>query len=108
MTDENNELILEIIDIFISQVEEIWNEMQDTYNRKDIDSLGKLAHKAKSSVAIMGMTALSNQLKDLELFCKGNTNEDIYQKIIDQFKSECLQAIDELQIFKKTHLMQKN
>ncbi len=105
MTDKNNELIMEIIEIFVTQVEEIWNEMQDYYNKGDYNSLGMIAHKAKTSVSIMGMNSLSKKLKDLELFCRDNKNQELYQDIINEFKTDCLQAIEELKDYKQNHLM---
>jgi HPt (histidine-containing phosphotransfer) domain-containing protein len=107
MTDENNELILEIIEIFVLQVEEIWKEMQLLYDKGDFTSLGMLAHKAKSSVAIMGMKEMEGKLKKLELFCQEKINSELYQDIILEFKNESLQAIDELLLFKENRLKQK-
>lgn len=101
MTDGNNELFLEIIDIFVVQVEEIWTEMQVLYDNGEFDLLGKLAHKAKSSVAIMGMEALAADLKMLEHYCDEKTNVDKYQDIILRFKSECEEVIKELVELKK-------
>lgn len=108
MTDGNNELILEIIDIFVIQVEEFWNQMESLYNSKDYDALGKLAHKAKSSVAIMGMNTVSNKLKNLELYCHEEKNIEQYEEIISSFKSECLVVIQELLEYKKNQFAQKN
>jgi HPt (histidine-containing phosphotransfer) domain-containing protein len=108
MTDGNNDLILEIIDIFVVQVEEFWVEMQDLNDKKDYDSLGKLAHKAKTSVAIMGMDTMSKKLKELEIWCQEEKNPEFYQEIISNFKSECLIVIKELIEYKKIHSTQKN
>jgi len=103
MTDKNNALILEMIDIFIPQVEEMWKEMQSLYDRKDYEGLGNLAHKAKSSVAIMGMEEMSRMLKDLEISCREKKNTLLYQGIIDSFRSEGINAIRELEEYKKNH-----
>ena len=103
----NHELILEIIDIFVIQAEEFWNEMQDLYNNKDYDALGKLAHKAKSSVAIMGMDALAIELKNLELLCNEGKQIELYQDIISNFKAECLIVIEELLEYKNNQFAKK-
>ena len=66
MSGDNQELIHEMIEIFTSQVEEFMVEMQDLLDDDDYEALGKLAHKAKSSVAIMGMNNLAKKLKELE------------------------------------------
>jgi len=92
-----------MIDIFVIQVEEMWNEMQYLNHKKDYESLGNLAHKAKSSVAIMGMNNLSEILKKLEISCRNHTDIEIYQDIINNFKAVCLMAIEELQNYKLNH-----
>jgi len=101
MTDGNNELFLEIIDIFVVQVEEIGREMTVLYEKGEYDLLGKLAHKAKSSVAIMGMETLAADLKMLEHYCDEKSNVDKYQDIIFRFKIECEEIIKELVELKK-------
>jgi HPt (histidine-containing phosphotransfer) domain-containing protein len=108
MTDGDYELILEIIDIFVVQVETFWNEMQDLYDKKNYDALGKLAHKAKSSVAILGMNPVSKKLKKLEILCQEEKNPEQYQEIISNFRAECKQVIRELMEYKKNQLAQKN
>ncbi len=108
MSDGNEELILEMIDIFIDQVKEMWVEMQDSLEKNEIDTLGKLAHKAKSSLAILGMHSTAQILKDLELYCNENIKHELYQDIINNFKSDCLLAIDELLAYKKDHSAENN
>lgn len=48
-------IIGEIVIMFREQCIEIHNEMKSLLSVKNYTSLGLLAHKAKSSVAIMGM-----------------------------------------------------
>lgn len=107
MAEGNNDLIIEMIDIFAAQAVEMWNEMQVLYDKDEYDLLGKLAHKAKSSVAIMGMESLADKLKELELYCMTGEKKEEYQELINFFKSDCQFAIDELQEYKKNLIMQK-
>ena len=100
MSGDNQELISEMIDIFNSQVIEFSADMQNLLNKKDYDSLGKLAHKAKSSVAIMGMNDLSTSLKELEINTKNVARVESYQGYINFFKTECTQACIELLDYK--------
>lgn len=96
MSGDSQELILEMIDIFIEQVCEFTREMQKHLDTRDYDSLGKLAHKAKSSVSIMGMTELSGKLKELEIFTRNKENTGQYQAYVNFFAHECKEAIKEL------------
>jgi HPt (histidine-containing phosphotransfer) domain-containing protein len=97
MADKNNELILEMIEIFTAQVNDFGIEMQKLLDKEDYDSLGKLAHKAKSTVSIMGMGSLSVVLKNLEIDCSRKANKESYQAIVNKFRSECTMAVSELE-----------
>lgn len=107
MSDGNNDLVFEIIDIFVVQAEELWVEMQSHYDAKNYEELGKVAHKAKSSVAILGMNNLAGKMKDLELSCRDAKNVESYQKIINSFRSDCLTAIEELKEYKTNNTKSK-
>ena len=100
MSEDSPELITELIDIFLSQVIEFSDDMQSFLNKKDYDALGKLAHKAKSSVSIMGMNILSAKLKELELNTKSLTDVENYQEYVNFFKTECTEARRELLAYK--------
>ena len=101
-TEGNTKLISEIIDIFVIQVNEIWIDMLRLYEDKNYIALGKLAHKAKTSVAILGMESQAQKLKELEIMCQNGKEHDLYPKYIAEFKSECSRKIEELLEYKNT------
>lgn len=101
MTDNNKEVIIEMIDIFIDQVGSFRKEMYDLYEDKDIKALGQLAHKAKSSVSIMGMHPLAQKLKELELKTSEGSFSDDLLPYIQNFDSETREAVTELLDYKK-------
>lgn len=105
MSNDSPELIIEMIDIFLLQIDEFYPEFISLLEEKDYDSLGKLAHKAKSSVAIMGMTVLAEKLKEFELLTKENKDTSTYSDYISLFKTECDQAVQELSKYKKEHTL---
>jgi HPt (histidine-containing phosphotransfer) domain-containing protein len=96
MTDGNPELMKELIDIFTSQAKEYKQEMQDLFRKSDWQELSRLAHRAKSSVAIMGMTELSEMLKDFEILARDQKNVDKFPEYINKFTSEINEACKEL------------
>ena len=89
----DSEIIREIVIIFKEQVIEIYNEMKSHLSEKNYQSLGLLAHKAKSSVAIMGMNDLAQMLKTFELQAKEGKESDLYESYIKRFKTETEAAI---------------
>ena len=101
MSEGNKGVMKEMINIFISQVLEFAEEMKDLNNRKEYFKLGNLAHKAKSSISIMGMENLAKELKEFELRAKEEKGIDKYEEFINHFKQLCVQAIDELKEINK-------
>jgi len=91
------EITREIIVMFKSQSIEIYNEMNSHLSSKNYFMLGQLAHKAKSSVAIMGMNDLALMLKNFELKAKDGTDPELYESYISRFKAETDGAVIELE-----------
>ncbi len=96
MSGGDTEIIKEMIEIFNEQAQEYMVEMPRLLTEKNYHLLGKLAHKAKSSISIMGMSDVAADLKTLELLTKNNEETDRYQKIVDNFVSQSKIAIVEL------------
>ncbi len=90
------EIIREILIIFKDQSLEIYNEMNTYLSEKNYTSLGLLSHKAKSSVAIMGMNDLALMLKTFELQAREGKEPELYESYIKRFKFETEAAIKEL------------
>ncbi len=109
MSGGNQGLIIEMIDIFRSQVVEFTEGMEQHLKNKEYEKLGKLAHKAKSSISIMGLAELAIQLKSLELMACAGTDIEKYPVIIERFKVETLEAVTELnEVTKNLELYFKN
>jgi len=71
ITDGNNELVKELVNIFIEQVPEFNEGFEEGIEKGDWSLIAAVAHKAKSSVMSMGMDELGNKdLKNLELLAK--------------------------------------
>ena len=97
MSDGNNELIVEMAEIYKSQIPEFINNLQEAYKNNDWQQLAAIAHKAKSSVAIIGLNNLANELKTLETDAKEGVNTDNYLKIINNFIETAQASIVELE-----------
>ena len=91
------EMIREIVIMFKDQSIEIFNEMKNLLADKNYVSLGLLAHKAKSSVAIMGMSDLALMLKTFEYQAKEGVESDLYESYMQRFKQETDEAVAELE-----------
>ena len=101
------EITREIVDIFREQIIEMHSEMEVHLSSKNYTMLGLLAHKAKSSVGIMGMNDLAIMLKTLELQAKEGKESELYESYVLRFKTETEAAVIELDDFIKNHLTKK-
>lgn len=96
IAEGNNELIKELITIFKSQVDEYITEFNQHLEDKNWQSLGALAHKAKSSAAVMGLKTLADDLKRLEIMAKEGNETHLYPEIVKDYESITKNAIIEL------------
>lgn len=101
MSGGNKELILEMISIFAAQVKEFGDEMDSLFRSEQYEALGKLAHKAKSSVSIMGLNDLAARLKELENSAEERKNIHTYEETIESFKKVTEEAVKELEVVKQ-------
>lgn len=101
------EIINEIVLIFKDQSVEIYNEMKDLFSIGNYNNLGLLAHKAKSSVAIMGMNDLATMLKTFEQQAKEGKESHLYESYINRFRDETTEAVKELEHIISTRLTGK-
>ncbi|MBN1951745.1 MAG: Hpt domain-containing protein [Bacteroidales bacterium] len=97
MSAGNKELVLEMIGIFKNQVIEFSEGLDDLYAKKDFENLGRLAHKAKSSISIMGLNELATELKSFETLARSGEQTEKYPEFITFFKEETQEALSELE-----------
>jgi HPt (histidine-containing phosphotransfer) domain-containing protein len=90
------EIIREIVSMFKEQAAEIYNEMRSYLASKNYNSLGLLAHKAKSSVSIMGMDDLALMLKTFERQAKEEKESYLYESYVERFKADTEEAFKEI------------
>jgi HPt (histidine-containing phosphotransfer) domain-containing protein len=96
ISEGSDDLACDLIEMFIKQVP-IFNEQLDgLYRSGDYILLGKLAHKIKSSVAMMGINELTIDMKTLESKAKEEKDIELYPVLISKFKTISNEAIIEL------------
>lgn len=104
IADGDQEIIKELITIFLEQVPEFTDGLADHYSGKNWKGIAALAHKAKSSVISMGMNNLgNNDLKNLELVAKNLRIQELQtlESITDRETEELNQLIKGLESYPK-------
>jgi HPt (histidine-containing phosphotransfer) domain-containing protein len=96
MSGGDSKFIKEMIDLFREQIDEYKSIMPELLQNKDYDGLSKVAHKAKSSVAVMGMSEVADLLKELEILSHDEKEIERYEPMIERFLEQSELAISEL------------
>ena len=81
-------MVDDLIKVFLEQVEEFVTSSGLLLEEKNYPALGRLAHKAKSSVALLGMSNLCNLLNDLEEHIRNENNIELYPLMIEEFTQQ--------------------
>jgi HPt (histidine-containing phosphotransfer) domain-containing protein len=97
MTGGNKEIIRQMIDLFSLQVPDFISNMNKYYDSQQYIALGKEAHKAKSSLQIMGMNELEIEMKNFQKKTIESADIESYPTYIRLFETQCMAAIKELQ-----------
>jgi HPt (histidine-containing phosphotransfer) domain-containing protein len=97
ITEGNNAIVREMIEMFILQVPDFIKNLNLLYQSGQYTALGKEAHKAKSSLQIMGMTDLEKEMKQFQLKTIEGVDVESYPMHIRNFEIQCEAAIRELQ-----------
>lgn len=97
----NVEFKKKIFYMFKKQVEDIEKKMITALESNNTKELAELAHKAKSSVSILGMTIIAGEMIKLEQDINNQVEVDSYEKRVYDFLDSCKKAIEEINIIEK-------
>jgi HPt (histidine-containing phosphotransfer) domain-containing protein len=97
----NREMINNIISLFLQQVPDYVREMEECVKKNEPLSLHPLAHKAKSSVSMLGIKEMENDILSIEQNSKNLRNLDALPDLVHRVRSSCdvvyLQLKEQLQ-----------
>lgn len=98
----DHDLIIEMISIFNTEVPGYIERMHELAGQGRWEELGKLAHKAKASASIMGMSELATELKHLEQLTIVKKDSEKYTSFIISIESKFNTGMEELKLLAKT------
>jgi len=96
MSGGDDQFISEMIELFREQIGEYSQSMPELFRRKEYKNLSKMAHKAKSSVAVMGMSEVAETLRELEILAAEGKEVGRYEEMINDFLEQSRMALQEL------------
>jgi len=85
----NKEMINNIINLFLQQVPEYIREMEECVRKNEPLSLHPLAHKAKSSVSMLGIKEMEIDILQIEQDSKNLRNLDGLPRLVFRVRDNC-------------------
>ena len=101
VTDGDTKFKKELIDVFIQQMPTLIVGLEKSLQEKDYKQLSAIAHKTKSSVALMGIESLRADMAELEQKAKTGDDEDCYKRIVTNFISVSTEVLAEIETLRK-------
>jgi HPt (histidine-containing phosphotransfer) domain-containing protein len=91
----NREMINNIINLFLQQVPEYIREMEECVRKNEPLSLHPLAHKAKSSVSMLGIKDMENDILQIEQDSKHLRNLEGLPLLVSRVRENCQIVYDQ-------------
>lgn len=89
-------MINNIINLFLQQVPEYIREMEECVRKNEPLSLHPLAHKAKSSVSMLGIKDMENDILQIEQDSKHLRNLEGLPLLVSRVRENCQIVYDQL------------
>ena len=97
VTDGDEKFKQELISVFIQQLPTLLVGLEKALDEKNYQQLSAIAHKTKSSVALMGIESLRADMAELELQAKNGNDEELFKKIVTNFISVSTDVLAEIE-----------
>lgn len=91
------DLIREIMDVFLKQIPEELQSINDGITKLDYLIIKKFSHTMRSSLSVMGITILTSVLQEMEDLATRGVDIEKIKKLNQKLNLICKQAIAEIE-----------
>ncbi|MBN9299555.1 MAG: Hpt domain-containing protein [Filimonas sp.] len=92
----NMDFIKSLCHVFMTDAPATIQIIRNAYTVNDLDTVGKMAHKMKSTIDSMGMVSIKETIRTLEKNAKQQENIEMIPRLIDQVDATIQEAIMQL------------
>jgi PAS domain S-box-containing protein len=97
VSNNDTGFVKEMLNTFITSTPGSLSEMKVALDKKDYQSVGRIAHKIKPSISFVGISSMKSLVKEVEFLGKENGDPEILKKKSHELISTLEIAIKELQ-----------
>ncbi len=99
----NQDMINNVIQLFLENVPEYIGEMEKCVERQDFISLYPLAHKAKSSISMIGAKNMEQLVSTIEEDSRNHRNQGGLGSLVQELRAKCNLVNEQLRCFLDTN-----
>lgn len=104
MMGHKNHLIMGIMEVFLTQIPEELQCMNEAVAKTNYPTIKSFAHTMKSSVSIMGVAILVPILKEMEALATEGSNIERIRELNQKLNAICKKSVQEIEIEKNNYL----
>jgi signal transduction histidine kinase/CheY-like chemotaxis protein len=94
--DEGESFILTMVKMFVDLAQEALLQIKAAYEKDDVETIKKIAHKIKPSLENLNITILYHEIRELESFNKQTACSDYFDKLVVSVCDKLDMVTDEL------------
>lgn len=96
IASDSNEFMIEMIDLFLEQTPDYFNQLQQAVGEKNWKDVAALAHKIKPTLAFMGFNAAKEDIEVIEKKARALDNVEAIPELLDQLRADCFSLFAKL------------
>ena len=98
ISNGDNEFIKKMIDLFVVYGSETVEEMNNCLKTKDYANISLLAHRLKSTIKLLCISSIENEIKLLENSHKNNLNPVEVEVLVHKIRNEVYVVIKDIEV----------
>jgi HPt (histidine-containing phosphotransfer) domain-containing protein len=100
MLGGDRQAMLQMVKIFLQATPESLTELNNCFDKSDLDGVSKLAHKLKSSIDIFSIEEIKNDIRRMENLARENVNTDEIPALMEKVNNILNEAIEQVRLEK--------
>ncbi len=100
MLGGDRQAMLQMVKIFLQATPESLTELNNCFDKDDLDGVSKLAHKLKSSIDIFSIEEIKNDIRRMENLARENVNTDDIPALMENINNILNEAIEQVRLEK--------
>jgi HPt (histidine-containing phosphotransfer) domain-containing protein len=100
MLGGDRQAMLQMVKIFLQATPESLTELNNCFDKSDLDGVSKLAHKLKSSIDIFSIEEIKNDIRRMENLARENVNTEEIPALMEKVNNILNEAIEQVRLEK--------